>query len=190
MERFLIAGRSAFVPNLLLPQRAVFRLDSSAGDTGDEPPDWEKLVEVLAPLAAWVVLSGTALFLGLPVAIISSAPHWLIFTNVGIIYVSLISALVWIKKNEERLQIRSFRFWHFAFEVLACPPFGVNLVRRLSLMASVRESVGHAEARLGVVKVSDGSNDYDGDECAGERSSAIASESEIIPVNDSFGLSK
>jgi hypothetical protein len=46
------------------------------------------------------------------------------------------------------LPSRNKRFFGFAFECLACPPFGVNMIRRITLADRVTEPLPVAGARL------------------------------------------
>ena len=49
-----------------------------------------------------------------------------------LLYASLLLALIWIGVNRARLGLTSGGFAMLAFECLVCPPFALNLVRKIS----------------------------------------------------------
>jgi hypothetical protein len=132
-----IAGRRVFLPNPLLPARPQFLVRWSVDDgraaAGDEPAallqalrpigviNQLQLVLLLAlPLVSWT--------LGAGIVLLAVFALFYIFTFVAL-------ALLWRRRGPAGLQTRAF--WLLALDALACAPFAVNLVRKVSMRHGV-----------------------------------------------------
>jgi hypothetical protein len=51
----------------------------------------------------------------------------------ALLYAAIAGALLWLAMNRRELGLSARRLGGLAFELLACPPFAVNVVRRVSV---------------------------------------------------------
>jgi hypothetical protein len=65
-----------------------------------------------------------------------------------LLYGSTLLALFRLRRAGLLAVLDRWRFLGFAFECLACPPFAVNIVRRITLAEGISESVPLAGVRL------------------------------------------
>lgn len=126
-------GRRLVLPNPLLPQRPQFRVAWSLDDKrAASTPELSGFLSALRPLGLICqVLLGLLLLL-LPVCWLLGAGIVLL-VQFALYYLLIIAALVLVFWRRESLGLRTRAFWSLAFDVLACAPFAVNLVRKLSL---------------------------------------------------------
>ncbi len=131
----VLFGRQLWLPNPLLPHRPLFRIHWTPTDARPEAEDLEALgifLRDLRPLALPVqgmlwLLIGLPLELGcfgagLGLLILFAAFYLLIAVSLGYIY-----------HRRESLGLSRRGFLALSLDVLACAPFAVNLVRKLSL---------------------------------------------------------
>lgn len=148
-SKILLRGLELYIPNPWLPTHAGYRLSWQVGTTVVRKPS-SKLVQREQPLAlvlliwnhfwlSFVVLPG-ALFSGWgdTVALMSLA---LVYANVLL----LAMALVWFRRQ---LALPGKVLVSMVFEMAICPPFALNLIRRLALRVSVDEDFVSAAKRL------------------------------------------
>jgi hypothetical protein len=147
-DRFRLMGRGLFIPNPLLPHRPLFRLarrfPSSGRAVDAHWPARRALFQPLAP-ALWAI--GAALFVVLPLGLFRLGEPALLVAAV-MLYGSIAAALVWTGVNRGRLGLSRRRVAALAFESLACPPFALNLVRRISAAMPIDEDLVRAARAL------------------------------------------
>jgi hypothetical protein len=128
-----IAARRVFLPNPLLPWRPQFLVRWSVDDprtaAGDEPA---ALMQALRPVGVINQLQ-LVLLLALPLVAWTLGAGLLLLALFALFYVfSLVAlALLWWRRGPAGLQARAF--WLLALDALACAPFAVNLVRKVSM---------------------------------------------------------
>ena len=131
-----IRGRIPWLPNPLRPDRMLFRLSWS-----DEPRAIEgrSLVEVralatrLRPLGALTLVTGATMLIGLPVLALrfGIGPYFL-YALIGVyLLIAAMLGLTWRQRDALGLTTRDVLA--IAFDALACPPFAINLMRKLGL---------------------------------------------------------
>lgn len=147
---FLLAGRTLSVLNAVTPHRPAFRLswDFSHDDVQGVDARWSEAAQGLQALAPCVSVAGVALFLILPLGLFTALGAYAVAAAVGLLYGSLAWALLRLHGERELLAAGGRSFWGFGFECIACPPFGVNMLRRFSLALKVSEPLPVAAARL------------------------------------------
>ena len=124
-------GRRLVLPNLFTPQRPLFRAAWSISDTRSAPDaDLGALFAALRPVG---VICQLLMLLALwPLC-------WILGAGLSVLglfaayYLLMIIALVLVFRRRGTFALSTPAFWGLAFDVLACAPFAVNLVRRLSL---------------------------------------------------------
>lgn len=144
---FVLAGRSLCMLNPFTPHRPSFRLhwDFSALPAGD--PRWSELAKPLMRLKYMTLAAAVALFVMLPIGLLTALGFYAVIPAVVVLYGSLVWALIRLYRQKILLG-RGKRFLGFAFECLACPPFGVNMIRRITLADRITEPLPVAGARL------------------------------------------
>lgn len=127
-------GRQLWMPNLLAPMQPLFRLLWSHEHADPRAAsDLEQRSERLAFLAPWVIALFVALFGVLPLALFGGLGDLAIVAAFALGYglVLLMAALVWLRR--EGLGLEGRAALALMLDLLLCPPFALNLVRRLSL---------------------------------------------------------
>ena len=144
---FVLAGRSLCMLNPFTPHRPAFRLswDFKTLPTGD--PGWTELVTPVMGVGIFSLIAALALFVLLPIGLLTALGAYAVVPAVVLLYGSIVWALIRVRRRKI-LAHRGKRFVGFAFECLACPPFGVNMIRRLTLSDPVTEPLPVAGARL------------------------------------------
>jgi hypothetical protein len=137
-QGFQVRGKEPLLPNPLLPHRPLYRFSwDTAGLTGPSEP-WSAAHDRYAILAPSVWLMLAALFILIPMGLLSSLGSFAIVAGLVVFYANAMLALtlVWLKRVE--YQVSGKRLAALAFESLSCPPFALNLVRHLSLGSQAR----------------------------------------------------
>jgi len=126
-------GRRLVLPNLFTPQRPLFRAAWSISDTRSAPDaDLGPLFAALRPVGVICQLLMLMLLALWPLC-------WILGAGLSVLglfaayYLLMIIALVLVFRRRGTFALSTPAFWGLAFDVLACAPFAVNLVRRLSL---------------------------------------------------------
>lgn len=140
-------GRRLVLPNPFTPQRPLFRMAWSLDDARPaSDADLAPLLRALRPLG---VICQALLLLLLALWPLC----WVVGAGLSVLalfatyYLLVIGALalVWVRRGPLTLTPRAF--WSLAFDVLACAPFAINLVRRLSLRHGIAGSPVEFAAR-------------------------------------------
>ncbi len=147
---FVFAGRSLCTLNPLTPQWPAFRLGWNfhipVPDGADR--DWPQTERDLRPLVPFTSVAGFALFVILPLGLFTPLSAYAVIPALVALYTSTGIALFRLWRSKILTIGGGNHFWAFAFECAACPPFAVNMVRRISLAQRVAESLPVAAARL------------------------------------------
>lgn len=130
-----LGGRLLFVPNPLTPHRPLYRLSwlATAPEAGGGAASLRRLAGRLSVLAPWCLWLLALFFIGLPACL------WLSGTNAALLawlvamYVSILAALGIAATQRRRLALTNRQLWSLARDALLCPPFALNLLRKISL---------------------------------------------------------
>ncbi|MCP5265721.1 MAG: hypothetical protein H6934_06400 [Burkholderiaceae bacterium] len=145
---FSVLGRELYVPNLLLIHRPLFRLSWSFERSGGPSEPWEPAHGAFLPLAPLVWNIAIALFVLLPLGFFTYLGDFALLPALLLLYANMLLALGWIWFHRRNFQLSGKGFASLAFECLICPPFALNLVRRVGLGMPVREDLVSAARRL------------------------------------------
>lgn len=143
------AGKELYIPNLLNPVAPIFRLcwqyeKSFPGhQTG-----WESCIRTLEWFQAPVWFLFSLSFLILPAVLFGHFGDALLLMAFSLIYLTVVLIIVLLYFAKERLTISRREFWFTALDLLICPPFAINVIRRLSLRLQVKEDFVAAASRL------------------------------------------
>jgi hypothetical protein len=149
-NEILVAGRKVcFLSPLSMFRPSVklwWNMDSQESPGADE--SWSSELPKLQALAPWTAAATFGLFVLLPLGLFTPLGTYAILPAVLVLYGSILLALVSLRRHCPLSALTALRFAGLAFECLACPPFGLNLVRRAALMCQVREPLLLASERL------------------------------------------
>lgn len=149
-QRWKIRGREPYLPNPLTPHRQLFVLRwRFAGTTQVRAtPRVLDTLPALRVFTPWIWLSAACLFVGLPLGLFTRAGLWAVVPALALMYLSNATALLLLWRRRHTLGLQNGPFGTLAFECLSCPPFALNLVRKLCATQPVVEDFEAACLRL------------------------------------------
>jgi hypothetical protein len=138
------------VLNPFTPHRPSFRLswDFDRLVAEDKDPLWSARAQEFKQLAPTSMAAGIALFLLLPLGMFTTLGRYAVIPSLLLLYGSTLAALFQLRRRGILAALDRWRFLGFAFECLACPPFAVNIVRRITLAERISEPMPLAAVRL------------------------------------------
>ncbi len=144
-----LMGKDLFLPNPLLPHRPLYRLSwrvpALPAGADDQWGHRRALFGALAPLV-WAM--ALALFVLLPLGLFSRLGTQFLLAAVALLYLGILAALAWLAVRRAPLRLPAKTLALLAFECLVCPPFALNLVRKVSLALPVAEDLAVAARKL------------------------------------------
>ena len=135
-HRFQWRGREVFLPNPLTPHRPLYRVLWSYGASSDVQctvSEWRRGDRGLA-VSIWAM--ALALWLLLPLGLFSRWGDVSILAALIVFYAFALLALASLWRRRVALSLARGPLLRLAFESLTCPPFALNLIRHVSLLAS------------------------------------------------------
>jgi hypothetical protein len=150
LNQFLLAGRSLCVLNPLTPNRPSFRLnwDFDALESRADGDSWADRAQEFNKLSPFCLTAGIALFVILPLGMFTPLGAFAVAPALVLLYGSILMALIQLGRKRATVLLGRKRFWGIVFECLACPPFGVNMVRHITLGVQIPEPLPLAAVRL------------------------------------------
>ncbi|MEO8808294.1 MAG: hypothetical protein ABI433_19605 [Burkholderiaceae bacterium] len=148
--RWRLGSREPYLPNPFTPHRPQFRLAwrfdglgarSMAAQPVQVPPE-------LASLTPFVCGSWLSLFVLLPLGLFTNLGSAFVVAAIVALYLSTTAALLRLWRLRKGLKLSNRQFSQITFESLACPPFGINLIRRLCARLRGAEDFVSAAERL------------------------------------------
>ena len=129
-----LRGKELYLPNPLVPTRPLFRMawsfeNAAQGALGGLVEESARFKRFVPTVWSLFVVS----FVLLPVALFGRLGDWAIVAVFGLIYVNLlaIALVLWLTRSQ--LQLSGPKVAAMALDLLLCPPFAINIIRRLSL---------------------------------------------------------
>jgi hypothetical protein len=128
-------GDFVYFPNPVIPESPIFRCGWLA--IGDKKYHITKNADtdffnVLRPMRIMVMyLFG--LFVFFPITLFTLGIGIELFMIVGCIYIVIILMLVYTYRMREYLGLNANMYAKLAFDSIACPPFALNLIRKITL---------------------------------------------------------
>jgi hypothetical protein len=151
LRGFLISGRQLCLLNPLAFYRPAVRMRwniYAAEEDRQADTAWSGQLESFSVVAPCSVAAFVGLLVLLPLGLLTPLGLRAILPAVVLIYGAIAAALLLIRRCCPVPSFTRLQFAGFAFECLACPPFGVNAVRRAALRTQVSEPLAHAAVRL------------------------------------------
>lgn len=131
-----VRNKTLFLPNPLTPFKPTFRVAWSPND----PPLAEgstrellKIVGLTRPLGFVVMVLLAEMLLVLPAVIFTRGTGLLFLGTLAVVYLTILLALGLVYASRAGLALSSKQFASLAFDSLACPPFAINLLRKITL---------------------------------------------------------
>jgi hypothetical protein len=160
-QHWKLRGREIALPGLLTPHRPLFRLGwRMDGASRAEPPagtdgttvSADPLVAAAASvafLASHVWVTWLALFVMLPLGLFGQAGGLaLVVAALVLFYANNLVALWRVYQQRARWALSARAVGKLAVECLTCPPYALNLVRRLCALATPQDDFVQAAGRL------------------------------------------
>jgi hypothetical protein len=147
---FLLAGRTLCVLNPFTPHRPSFRLswDFASLEPAALKSSWMEHAQEWKALAPTTLTAGIGLFVLLPLGMFTSLGAYAVIPALVLLYGSIVVSLITVQRRRLLITPGWKRFLVLVFECLACPPFGINMVRRTTLGQRIAEPLPLAAARL------------------------------------------
>lgn len=146
-----VGGRHPFLPNPLMPGRPVFRAGWLTGGADAAAGYWDELggfVDVLDGFGPGCRLVWLLLLVALP-ALLFAYPHPMaLLALLGLVYATIAGLGLRLWRHRRALGLDGRGVAAMAFEVSCCPPYAINLVRRLSLRRGLHADAITAGRRL------------------------------------------
>ncbi len=131
----VVAGNRVYLPNPLTPWRAEFKVRWSESDPRLQQEDstqLDRFFRALRPVQYLVSLL-LALLCALPAVLAIYGTDAQLLVLVAVFYGVILATLGYIFTRRQELRLTGRAFASLCFDVLACAPFAVNLVRKLAL---------------------------------------------------------
>ena len=129
----VLLRKRLLVLNLLRPDRLCVR---AVGQNIDLPAPATLLIEAARPLA-WGVLLLLVLLIGvLPVVSLVLGAGLALLAVFAAFYATVIALLIITARRQANLGLTRKAYWGIVLDCLLCPPFAVNLVRKIALQTS------------------------------------------------------
>jgi hypothetical protein len=133
---FRLSGRRIYLPNILSPQRLEFLVRWSETDprgSVDSSTFVTETYSALRPVRYLVLILAALLFCALPLISWLSGAGLVMLVLFAVFYSMVFAALFALYRVRRRCELPIKAFWAMAFDALACAPFAVNLMRKISL---------------------------------------------------------
>jgi hypothetical protein len=130
-----IFGRRLCLPGLLSPHALLVRVAWSEDDARPVATEWppSSLRRALRPLQVICSVLHVMLLVLLPVFSIALGAGFPLLALFAVFYFLTIVALIVIYSRRDTLGLDMKTYWLLAVDVVFCPPFAVNIVRKISL---------------------------------------------------------
>jgi hypothetical protein len=157
LKHLNIRGKELCFVQLLMPWRPLFvltwRFETSARpepgvheDT--EPPEpvpptvWHPpaiaTYQILIPLIWWL---SSATFIVLPLGLFTSLGDAAVLGACGMLYLGILVLLIVLWRYRSHFQLSKKELLSLGFEYVICPPFALNVIRRLSLKIKIEDDL-------------------------------------------------
>ena len=127
-------GKELYVPSPFLPHRPGFRLLWDLPARSMEARSlWKARRALFKPIVPLVWAMALALFVLLPLGLFSVLGDWSLLLALAMLYLGIAGALLWLGARRRQLGLSPRQLGVLVFELLACPPFAVNVIRRVAV---------------------------------------------------------
>lgn len=141
-SRWRIMGKLLYFPNPFTPHNLIFRTSWSTAYNPSNP-ELEGIFKLLAPMSylrLLVLILIVLLTVVLPIVILRLGTGIEFLKVLFLIYYTIFNMLFYVYIKRINLGLNKKAFATLAFDALACPPFAINLIRKISLRHMLCES--------------------------------------------------
>lgn len=134
-------GKNLYMPNPLTPDYPLFRacwvVASASNERQEDIEALRQFLNVLNPLRYMTFGLFALLLIWLPIVLLGFGTGLGLLLLLGVIYCTITVMLAQIYRQREELGLSGKTFAKLAFDSLACAPFALNLVRKITLNRSL-----------------------------------------------------
>jgi hypothetical protein len=135
-SRWRIGGKTPYLPNPLTPGSPLFRLTWSTNDRPsflDTDEEITNFIKAIRPVGYFVTFLLGGMLVGLPLVVFRLGTGIWFYIALTVIYLTIIATLAWVYHKRESLGLSGKDLVSIAFDSIACPPFAINMVRKITL---------------------------------------------------------
>jgi hypothetical protein len=122
-----------FLPNLLTPNIALFQVFWPSRDQGLNINELNTFIKSVLPIQIISVVLLLLMFICLPIIAFKYGSGVKLLIIFSTIYSLIVCILTYIFNQKHNLKLSNTKFLSIAFESIVCPPFALNMVRKISL---------------------------------------------------------
>lgn len=151
LDRWRLGGKEPYLANPATPHFPLWRLRWSFDGAQREAEAPSRLVEVPLALERFrlhVLVSLVSMYVLVPVVLFYPVPVEFPIAVLALLYLNIVVAMIRLFRVRADFRLSPGPFAVLAFECMACPPFSVNLIRKLCVKLAVDEDFTAAASRL------------------------------------------
>ena len=122
-----------FLPNLLTPNVPLFQVFWPSRDQGLNINELNTFIKSVLPIQIISVLLLLLMFVCLPIVAFRYGSGINLLIVFFAIYILIISILIYLFTKKNDLKLSNTKLVSVTFESIVCPPFALNIVRKISL---------------------------------------------------------
>jgi|TARA_B100000929_G_scaffold232346_1_gene188830 hypothetical protein len=134
---FQLLRKFPFVPNLLTPNVALFKVMWPTKDDHLDLKALDVFIKSLIPIQITEIILFFLILICLPIVAFIYGSGVKLLIVFSAVYVLIVGALIYIFTQKNNLQLTNNKFVSIAFESIVCPPFALNMVRKITLNYSI-----------------------------------------------------
>jgi hypothetical protein len=133
-NRWQIMRKLLYFPNPLTPDNLIFRATWTTTDNDtNSDVDISKFIAPMSYLRILIMVLMVLLVIALPTVMFQFGTGALFLKTLFLIYFTILNMLAYVYFKKVNLGLDNKSFASLAFDSLACPPFAINLLRKISL---------------------------------------------------------
>ncbi len=136
-----LRNKLLYIPNPFKPANLIFQTSIARNEHTASIEEVEILYRyicALEPIRYLVLILFGLMCVCLPMVVFRFGTGTWFFVTVILIYITILSALVYVYFKRYELNISNKEFIALTFDVVACPPFSMNLLRKISLRYKIQ----------------------------------------------------
>ena len=130
---FQLLRKFPFLPNLLTPNIALFQVFWPSSDQDVNFKEFDIFIKSLIPVQVISVMLLVLMFVCLPIVAFRYGSGINLLIVFFAIYILIISILIYLFSKKNDLKLSNTKLVSVTFESIVCPPFALNIVRKISL---------------------------------------------------------